>query len=70
MICMNTTICTILIYEITLAVVAATKDEMKETSGRNLIGGLVEGINFPVWRKTPLIDNNNNIAMVSLYPIY
>jgi hypothetical protein len=23
---------------------------------RNFIGGLVEGINFPVGRKTPLID--------------
>jgi hypothetical protein len=30
--------------------------DQKKISERNFIGGIVEGINFPVGRKTPIID--------------
>jgi hypothetical protein len=31
-------------------------ENQKKRSERNFIGGIVEGINFPVGRKIPLID--------------
>jgi hypothetical protein len=32
------------------------EEKKKSSSGRNFIGGLIEGINFPKGRMTPLID--------------
>jgi hypothetical protein len=42
-----------------------TKETMKPT-GRNFIGGLIEGINYPKGKKSPIInlEGCNNIIIV------
>ena len=45
-----------------------TSEETKKTTGRIFIGGLIEGINYPKGKKTPIIDLEgcNDIIIVDL----